>query len=220
MMRQKHPVIYSLIIAACLLGHSRADEPMRVVFLGDSLTAGYALDADQAYPALVQQMIDERQWPFRVVNSGISGDTTAGGLRRLDWLMRQPFSVLVVALGANDGLRGFNPNVTKSNLSQIIDKSRSRYPSASILLVGMKLPTNMGEDFARAFESIFSLLAAEYNIPFMPFLLEGVAGDPELNLPDGIHPTSEGQKILAANVWNHLEPILHEKLRSASATAP
>ncbi|HMP89544.1 MAG TPA: arylesterase [Kiritimatiellia bacterium] len=211
-MRQRHHSLFSLIVFLMLVTSSWANEPMRVVFLGDSLTAGYSLDANQAYPALIQEKIDERNWPFRVVNSGISGDTTAGGLRRLDWLMRQPVSVLVIALGANDGLRGFNPDVTYQNLAEIVDRAHERYPDVVILLAGMKMPANMGESYALRFQQIYESLAATANLAFMPFLLEDIAGIPELNLPDGIHPNATGQKRLADNVWKHLEPLLQELL--------
>jgi len=208
-MRQKALSLFWITIMMTLFNHQAdAQETMRIVFLGDSLTAGYALNADQAYPALIQERIDEAGLPFRVLNSGISGDTTAGGLSRIDWLLRQPMDLLVIALGANDGLRAFDPDITKSNLTAIIESVRENRPSCRIKLIGMKLPRNMGDDYVRSFERIYREIAGAYEIDLLPFLLEGVAGHPELNLPDGIHPTAEGQKVIAENVWNFLEPSL------------
>lgn len=217
-MRQK--TICSAWITAALLTFSAAAEStnrFRVVFLGDSLTSGYTLDADLAYPALIQNRIDAAGLPFTVLNSGVSADTTAGGLSRLNWLLRQRVDVLVVALGANDGLRAFDPAVPRRNLTAIIETTRERQPHCAILLAGMKLPRNMGDDYVAAFETIFPDLAAAYDLPLLPFLLEGVAGNPDLNMPDGIHPTAEGQRIIADQMWTFLEPTLR---RVAAQTSP
>jgi acyl-CoA thioesterase-1 len=181
-----------------------------IVFLGDSLTAGYGLQnpAAEAYPALIQEKLRAAGLPHRVVNAGISGDTTAGGLRRLNWLLRQPVDVLVIALGGNDGLRGLDPAVTRANLQGIIDRTRAKYPSARLVLAGMQMPANMSEEFTRAYREIFPELAAANRITLIPFLLEGVGADPALNQPDLIHPTAEGQRRIADNVWPWLQTVL------------
>lgn len=210
--RQKTTIIFTITLASLMpLASGIAEEPIkRVVFLGDSLTAGYALDLDQAYPALLQHKINEAGLPFTVVNSGISGDTTAGGLRRMDWLMRKPIDVLVVALGANDGLRGLSLAALEENLNGIIDKARDHNPDIRILLAGMLLPANMGSDYKDGFDAVFPRVAGSKDVAFMPFLLEDVAGVPNLNLPDGIHPTAEGYRIIATNLWSYLKPLLEK----------
>jgi acyl-CoA thioesterase-1 len=179
-----------------------------VLFLGNSLTAGYGLTAEEAYPALIQRKIDEAGYPFRVVNAGVSGETSAGGLRRIDWLLRQPVAVLVLALGANDALRGHDLESTRANLQAIIDRTRATYPDAAIVIAGMQAPPNLGADYTERFRRMFVELAEANDAALIPFLLEGVAAVPELNQQDGIHPTAEGQKILAENVWRTLEPVL------------
>ena len=210
-MRQKSRLV-SLFAALCGVFSSanvKADgPPRRIVFLGDSLTAGYSLPLDQSYPSLIQERLDGEKLPFKVVNSGISGDTTAGGLRRLDWILRQPVDILVIALGANDGLRGLPLDSIESNLLQMIEKTRSTSPATTILLAGIRMPLNMGEDYTSAFEAIFPKVAASQHVPLLPFLLDGVAGVPELNLPDGIHPTAEGYRLIAENMWKFLKPFL------------
>jgi acyl-CoA thioesterase-1 len=178
-----------------------------VVVLGDSLAAGYGLDPTHAFPALLQKKIDEAGWKFHVVNAGVSGDTSAGGLRRIDWLLKRRVDVLVIELGGNDGLRGLSATALKSNLKAIIDRTREKYPAAHILIAGMKMQTNYGP-YAAEFDRVYPEVAKEYKVPLIPFLLEGVGGNPELNLPDRIHPTAEGQKILAENVWKVLKPVL------------
>lgn len=181
-----------------------------IVFFGDSLTAGYGLDdpASEAYPALIGKMITDAGLPGRVVNAGLSGETTAGGLRRVDWILRQPIDVFVLALGGNDGLRGIEPAVTRANLQGIIDKVRAKYPAAKIVLAGMQMPPAMGPDYAREFGAIYPDLAAKNHLPLIPFLLAGVGGRPELNQPDHIHPTAAGAVIVANNVWQVLRPLL------------
>lgn len=181
-----------------------------VVFFGDSLTAGFGLDPSQAFPALIQEKIKERGWRFAVVNAGVSGETTAGGLRRIDWILQRPIDVFVLELGANDGLRGQPVEQAKDNLQAIIDKVRDKYPSARIVLAGMRIPANLGRAYVTQFRDIFPELAAKNRISLIPFLLEGVGGVPSLNLPDGIHPSPAGQKIVAENVWQVLEPVLEE----------
>jgi acyl-CoA thioesterase-1 len=181
-----------------------------IVFLGDSLTAGYGLETPlaEAYPALIQEKLQAAGLPHRVVNAGISGDTTAGGLRRLNWILRQPVDVLVIALGGNDGLRGVDPEVTRANLQGIIDRAREKYPAVRLVLAGMQMPVNMNETFTRAYREIFPALAKANQITLIPFLLEGVGADPALNQPDLIHPTAAGQVVIADTVWTHLRPAL------------
>jgi len=180
----------------------------RIVFLGDSLTAGYGLDPEVAFPAQVEAALGKRGKQVRSVNAGVSGDTSAGGLRRLDWILRQPVDILVIALGANDALRGQPPEVTRENLRRIIDQARQRYPDIRILLAGMKAPPNMGAEYRTAFDQLFVELAESEQVALMPFLLQEVAGEPSLNLADGIHPNIEGQKIIARNLLPHLLKLL------------
>lgn len=186
-----------------------------VVVLGDSLAAGYGVDPEEAFPALLGAKIREAGLPFAVVNAGVSGDTTAGGARRIDWLLRRPVDVLLLELGGNDGLRGIPPASTRTNLQTIIDKTRARNPRVRIVLAGMQVPSNMGREFTEEFSAIFPALAAKNDAALIPFLLEGVGGDPKLNLPDLIHPTAEGHRILAENCWKVLRPLLE-----ALATEP
>jgi acyl-CoA thioesterase I len=182
--------------------------PRVVLFLGDSVTAGYGLDPEQAFPALIQEKIDARRWHFRVVNAGQSGDTSAGGLSRLDWLLKNRIDVLVLELGGNDGLRGLPVETTAKNLQAIIDRTKAKYPEVKVIVAGMKVPPNMGGDYGRRFEAIFVNLAKKNQAVLIPFVLEGVGGIRELNLADGIHPTAKGHEIIAANVWKTLEPVL------------
>lgn len=189
---------------------SASEEPPVVLFFGTSLTAGYGLDPAQAYPALIQQKIDSAGLRYRVVNAGVSGETSAGGLRRIDWVLQQPISVLVLELGANDGLRGQDVGALKRNLQEIIDRTRARYPGARIVIAGMRVPPNLGPFYARGFRQVFVDLARENDAALIPFLLEGVGGEPELNQADGIHPNAAGARRIAENVWRVLEPILRE----------
>ena len=179
-----------------------------LLFFGDSLTAGYGLDPAQAFPAIIQEKIKARGWNFRVINAGLSGETTAGGLRRIDWVLQRPIAVLVLALGANDGLRGLPVAEAKRNLQAIIDRTKHKYPQAKIVLAGMQVPTNLGQEYTTNFRTLFPDLAATNNALLIPFLLEDVAGVPALNLPDGIHPNPTGHHIIAENVWKVLEPLL------------
>ncbi|HQY05099.1 MAG TPA: arylesterase [Lacunisphaera sp.] len=185
-----------------------AAEPKTLLFFGDSLTAGYGLDPDEAFPALIQQKLDASGLAWRVVNAGLSGETTAGGLRRLDWILRQPVDIFVIELGGNDGLRGIDPETSRSNLESMIRRIRERYPAIKIVLSGMQMPTNMGPAYTSQFAAMYPALAQRTAVTLIPFLLEGVGGVPELNLPDGIHPTAEGHKIVAETVWRALKPLL------------
>lgn len=181
----------------------------RIVFFGDSLTAGYGLaDVENAFPGIIQQNIDSLQLNYTVVNSGISGETTAGGKNRIDWVLNQKPDIFILELGANDGLRGVNLSETKKNLQFIIDAVKTKYSDTKIVLAGMQIPPNMGQGYASEFKNIFPELAKKNAIYLIPFLLENVGGIAELNQSDGIHPTKDGHKILAENVWRVLEPII------------
>ncbi len=185
------------------------EEKKRIVVLGDSITAGYGLDQSQAYPALLQNKIDEAGLSYTVANAGVSGDTTAGGLRRVDWAMGQMGAdVLLIALGGNDGLRGIPPAETERNLRGIVDAAKAKNPDMKIVILGMRMPEIMGAEFARSFGAVFPKVAKEKNTELIPFLLEGVGGDPKLNQPDRIHPTAAGQKVIADRVWRELRPML------------
>jgi acyl-CoA thioesterase I len=179
-----------------------------VLFLGTSLTAGYGLPGEQAYPARIQEKIDSAGLPFRVVNAGISGETSAGAVRRVGWLLRQPFEVLVVETGSNDMLRGADLDSTRANIQAIVDRVRAERPEVRIVLVGMMAPPNLGRDYATRFHEMYPELAERNDLPLVPFLLDEVGGVRSLNLPDGIHPNAEGQRILATTVWRVLEPEL------------
>lgn len=174
-----------------------------ILFFGDSLTAGYGLDDPQseAFPALVQDKIDSAKLPYKVINGGLSGETTAGGKARIDWLLKQKVDVFILELGANDGLRGLQTDETEKNLQAIIDKVKAKYPQAKLILTGMMVPPNMGAEYATAFKAVFPAIAKKNNMAFVPFLLQNVAGIKDLNQADGIHPTAKGTKIVANNVW-------------------
>jgi acyl-CoA thioesterase-1 len=178
----------------------------RIVALGDSLTAGLGLDAASAYPALLQARLTSEGFDYDVVNAGVSGDTSAGGLSRLDWALDGDVRVLIVALGGNDGLRALPPDELKHNLTTIIEKAQAR--RITVVLAGMEAPPNFGRDYVVRFHRVYPELAAEYHLAFVPFLLEGVAGSETLNQRDGIHPTEEGAKIVADNIWTVLRPIV------------
>lgn len=180
----------------------------RVVFLGDSLTAGLGLETGEAFPALLEKQLASEGLPVTVVNAGVSGDTTAGGLRRLNWILQQEPDVLVVCLGGNDGLRNLDVAASKENLRQIIDQAKDA--GTEVLLLGMMIPTNYGPEYGEEFAAMFPALAEETGVPLVPFALEGVAGDPQLNQPDGIHPTAEGQKAIAANVIAPLRELVEK----------
>jgi len=183
-----------------------------VLFFGDSLTAGYGLDdPSQAFPGVVQNKIDEAKLHFKVVNAGVSGETSAGGKARITWILKQKVDVFVLELGANDGLRGIPVSETMQNLQAIVDAVKAKYPNAKLVLLGMQVPPNMGGKYAYSFKAIFPGLAVKNNMTFMPFLLKDVGGVPSLNQKDGIHPTAEGAKIVGNNVWQVLESVLMSK---------
>jgi len=194
-----------------MLGATSEERPVTVMVFGDSIAAGYGLDQEDAFPALLQKKAKDEGFDTIVINAGLSGETSAGGLRRIDWVLQRPIDVFILELGGNDGLRGINPDVTKQNLAGIMNRVKAKYPNATIILTGMEAPPNMGEGFTSRFRAIFRELAHEYDVIFKPFILEDVAGISELNLPDGIHPTEEGHKIIARNVWQYLRPVLKAK---------
>lgn len=179
-----------------------------ILVLGDSLAAGYGVDPGDAYPALLQKKLDAAGLKFEIINGGVSGDTSAGGLRRVDWYLRRRIAVLILELGGNDGLRGVPLTATRTNLQAIIDASKKAWPDIKIVIAGMRLPPNLGQEYTDAFEKIFPALARDNHAALVPFLLEGVGGKPEFNGPDQIHPTAEGHRIVAENVWKVLKPAL------------
>ena len=219
-------VFLSLILGFCLMSFCFSQEifsqiskvsvyveqSRNILFFGDSLTAGFGLTPSQAFPAYIQNKIQGMEWNFSVFNAGLSGETSSAGLRRVDWLLRNKVDVLVLALGANDGLRGISPELTEKNLQGIIDKVRRKNPRVEIVIAGMRMPPSLGLDYNRQFEAVFSNLARRNDGRLIPFLLEGVAGMVNLNLDDGIHPTAEGHKIIAKNVWLVLKPVLEKMI--------
>jgi len=195
---------------------ARAAEPLphsavhTIVFFGDSLTAGYGLadPANESYPSILQRKIDDARLAWRVVNAGLSGDTTAGGVRRVDWVLRQSADIFVVALGANDGLRGVDPAVTRANLDQILARVHERNPRAKLVVAGMQMPPEMGMNFTQQFAAVFSSVAEKNHATLVPFILDGVGGRAEFNQPDRIHPTAEGHALIAETLWKTLRPLL------------
>lgn len=199
----------SEIQTAALKGE--APPPIQIAFLGDSLTAGYGLLQNEAFPALIAAELETDGYTnVDVVNAGLSGDTSSGGLARLEWVLEPTVKIVVVALGANDALRGLPPSNTRANLAKILETARGK--GVQVLLVGMEAPPNMGEDYRNTFRAIFPELAAEYNVPLVPFLLDGIAGVPSLNQEDGIHPTAEGQRMMATMVYARLQSIVDDVL--------
>lgn len=180
-----------------------------VLFFGTSLTAGLGLEINQSYPALIQQRLDSLGYNFQVINAGLSGDTSASALNRIGWVFSPDTDILVLEMGANDGLRGIPLEETKRNLQAIIDTAKTKNPEVKIILAGMQMPPNMGPEYTNAFKNLFPDLAEKNELSLIPFLLDGVGGVPELNQPDGIHPTVEGQQILAENTWQTLSKILN-----------
>lgn len=179
-----------------------------IVFFGNSLTAGYGLSPSEAFPAIIQKKIDSLGLPYKVVNAGVSGETSSGGDSRIDWILRQPVDVFILELGANDGLRGIPLEQTKKSLQSILDKVKQKYPDCKILLAGMQIPPNMGQTYTTQFRNMYEELASSNNVTLIPFILEGVGGEEHLNQEDGIHPTAEGHLIVAENVWKELKSIL------------
>jgi acyl-CoA thioesterase-1 len=193
------------VAAASSTNAANANAP-RIVFLGDSLTAGYGLDKDQSVPSLIQKRLQEAGYPYEVVNAGVSGDTSAGGLSRLDWSLAGDVKVLVVELGANDGLRGLPVMELKRNLTEIIARAQAK--GIKVILTGMEAPPNFGAAYTSEFRDVYRQLSREHDVTFVPFYLEGVAGIPSLNIADGIHPNPEGSRIVEKTIWSALEPLL------------
>ena len=193
-------------------GTAPASNPAKtktILFFGNSLTAGYGLDdPSQSFSGLIQKKIDSLGLDYKVVNAGVSGETTSGGNSRIDWVLKNPLDVFVLELGGNDGLRGIPVTETKKNLQSIIDKVKLKYPDAKLVLAGMQMPPSMGNQYTTAFRELYKELADQNNIKLIPFLLEGVGGEVKLNQKDGIHPTAEGHKIVAGNVWKIIKGIL------------
>jgi acyl-CoA thioesterase-1 len=219
-MRKTMPAICGIALCLCLFSPTIFSEttaptpaatPARtVVFLGDSLTAGLGLPPTEAFPALIGEKIRAAGLPFQVENAGLSGDTSAGALRRTEWLLQRPIDVLVIELGGNDGLRGLPVKSLKANLQSIIDKVKVKNPAVKLVIAGMQIPPNLGADYAANFSKLYAELARENNAVLIPFLLEGVGGHRDLNQPDMIHPTTAGHRIIADLVWRTLEPILRK----------
>lgn len=184
------------------------EEKKTILFFGNSLTAGYGLEPEDAFTWIIQQRIDSLGLDYRIINGGLSGETTASGLNRLDWFLEEEPYIFVLELGGNDGLRGIPVTETRNNLKKILQLIKTKYPQTHIFLAGMQIPPNMGQEYSRSFKSMFKEVAEEENVQLIPFLLEGVAGDPALNLPDGIHPSEEGHQIVAETVWEYLEPLM------------
>lgn len=220
---------FSIAILCCSCGNDNAEKKVKItqsndsikalepvsaktktiLCFGDSITAGYGLeDINDAFPAVLQEKIDGLGLDYTVINSGLSGETSAGGKSRIGWVMNQAITIFILELGANDGLRGIPPSETKKNLQGIIDVVSEKSPNTKIILAGMELPPNMGQDYTNEFRSVFASLAAENNVEFIPFILEGVGGIAKLNQSDGIHPTVEGHKLLANTVWKTLKPLV------------
>lgn len=199
-----------VILTAIPLVSSDLFASKTILFLGDSITAGYGIGDDRAFPALIQDKIDEQGLNYTVMNAGVSGDTSAGGLSRIQWLLKRPIDIFVLELGANDGLRGHSVSSTRENLSAIFAAVKEKYPGAKLILAGMQVPPNMGPDYSAAFQAVFENVAEDTGAHLIPFLLEGVGGIEHLNQPDGIHPTVEGHTIIAELVWTHLESMLEK----------
>jgi acyl-CoA thioesterase-1 len=200
-------VVKNILIIALAVLFQASTDPKVILFFGDSLTAGYGLSPEEAFPALVEKTCMTNATPCKSINAGLSGETSAGGLTRIDWVLRQPIDVFVLELGANDGLRGLPLDQTKKNLQAIIDKVKAKYPKVKLVIAGMLVPPNMGPDYASSFRTIFPELAKKNKATLIPFLLQDVAGHESLNQADGIHPNPEGHKIVAANLYKILNPL-------------
>lgn len=200
-------ILFLVLIASSAFTFSK-EETTTILFYGDSLTAGYGLSKEQAFPALVEEKLNEGEKKYKVINAGLSGETSAGGLNRLNWILKEPVDVFILELGANDGLRGLPLDQTEKNLQAIIDKVKEKNPDVEIIIAGMMVPPNLGEEYTSDFRAIFPRLASKNNTALIPFLLEGVAGDKDLNLADGIHPNPQGHKIVANTILNVLKTIL------------
>lgn len=209
------PAIRPLLIlfaSLAYLAHSQGEEDSvkTIMFFGDSLTAGYGVDYEASYPMVIQTLITEKELPWKVLPSGVSGETTAGGLRRVNWALRQPVDVFVLALGGNDGLRGIDLENTRANLIETAKRARAKYPDIRVVIAGMQMPPNLGERYTEAFKTLYPEVAEELGADLIPFLLEGVGGERKYNLNDGIHPNEAGHRVIAERLFNTLRPILEE----------
>lgn len=216
-------IIGALVLAACgaapeavpredtTTAAASRNAPKRIMFVGTSLTAGYGLDPDVAYPAVIGRWLDSLGVNYEVINAGVSGQTSAGTLRRIGWVLGEPVEILVIETGANDGLRGLNVDTLRANLLAILDSVAVRQPGAEVFVVGMEAPPNLGARYTSRFRAVFTEVARERGARYIPFLLDGVAGVDSLNLPDGIHPNEAGSRVVATNVWRELEPLVLER---------
>ena len=201
-------VVKNLLFIALAIFLQATTTPKTILFYGDSLTAGYGLSPEEAFPALVGKMLNDKGKAAKIINAGLSGETSAGGLTRIDWVLRQPIDVFVLELGPNDGLRGLPLDQTEKNLQLIIDKVKSKYPDVKIVIAGMMVPPNIGQEYTNKFKEIYPRLAKKNNATLIPFLLQDVAGNDNLNLPDRIHPNASGHKIVAENVFKVIAPLI------------
>lgn len=197
-----------LIFSFFITNNIHAQDTKTILFFGDSITAGYGLEQSEAFPAHIQSKIDELGLEYKVINGGLSGETSAGGLRRINWVLQRPIDVMILELGGNDGLRGIDLSDTRKNLQGIIDKAQAKYPSIQIIIAGMQVPPNLGIEYTKEFSNLYVELAQQNELPLIPFILEQVGGKEDLNLPDGIHPNAEGHKLVAETVWEYLYPVL------------
>jgi acyl-CoA thioesterase-1 len=193
-------VVKSILFIVALFAFQKSDRPTSLLFFGDSLTAGYGLSPEEAFPALIEKELNKKERVARVTNAGLSGETSAGGLARIDWVLRQPIDIFILELGANDGLRGLPLDQTRKNLQGILDKVKNKNPKAKLVIAGMMVPPNMGQQYSKDFSKIYPDLAKQNKATLIPFLLDGVGGNEKLNQADGIHPNVEGHRIIARNL--------------------
>ncbi|WP_088124847.1 arylesterase [Roseivirga misakiensis] len=202
-------LILSITVLSGVGSSVNQDDKKKIIFFGDSITAGYGLSSEQAFPALIQQKLDSNQMAYEVINAGLSGETSAGGLGRIDWILKTKPDVFILELGGNDGLRGLSLDETEKNLKAMVGKVRAKNPDAVVILAGMQIPPNLGQDYTNRFKNLFAKVAKETDSELIPFLLDKVGGYPELNLPDGIHPNVRGHQIVAETVWNDIKKYLN-----------
>lgn len=204
-----HFVLFALL-ASIATAQDQQESVKTIMFFGDSLTAGYGVDYEASYPMELQSLLVESELPWKVIPSGVSGETTAGGLRRVNWALRQPVDVFVLALGGNDGLRGIDLENTRTNLIETANRARAKYPDIRIVIAGMQMPPNLGERYTTAFRNLYPEVAEALNADLIPFLLEGVGGDPDYNQSDGIHPNEAGHRVIAKHLFDTLRPIFED----------
>ena len=202
-------IAFIIIISVLLSIESEAQEKKTILFFGDSISAGYGLEPQQAFPALIQDKIDSLGLNYEVINGGLSGETSAGGLRRINWVLQRNIDIMILELGGNDGLRGIDLTSTKSNLQEIIERAKAKNPDIEIIIAGMQVPPNLGTDYAKQFEELYPELAKQNNLPLIPLILDKVGGRDQFMQPDQIHPNIEGHKVVAETVWEVLKPILN-----------